>query len=287
MRRAALLALLSLSLQGCMPTFSHLMEHRRYADALCRARSAPEAEALVAAVERDAEMRVHLHTVREEELQAALGEQGKVIAGKVTLVRMNLTSNTIPLSGFASVNLQLGKEQARNLTGEHSPSGEQAAVLFALTGETMPGASTAVDTGALARELTWGVFTLGMKQLLFGSEKLTYKVGPGRSDYLLSGPRAMALFDGLNSPPGSQAFLLPAQPAAPVDLHLSYSTTEHDENHHPCSLHLGYTVRLAEVGTPLHRATEQRFGARAPLVTELGAPRSFFLTNHAGSWHAP
>jgi hypothetical protein len=263
------------------------MEHRRYADALCRARSPSEAEALVAAVERDVELRVHLHTVREEELQRALGEQGKAIAEKVTLVRAHLFSNTIPLSGFPSVNLQIGEERARNLTGEYSPSGEQAAVLFALTGETIPGPSTAVDTRALARELAWGVVTLGMKQLLFGSEKLTHKVSPGRSDFLDKGPRAMALFDGLNSPEGARAFLLPARPASPVDLQISYSTTESDEDSRSCSLHLDYTVRLAEVGTPLSRSTEQRFGARAPLVTELGATRTFSVSNPSGSWHAP
>lgn len=280
----AILLLLPLLLPGCVPSFSGLVEHRRYADALCHVRSASEAEALVTAIERDTELRVHMHTVREEELEKSLGEQGKAIAQKVTMARTYSFANKIPLSGSTSVSIQLGEDRVRNLSGGSSPSDEQAAVLFALTGETRPGSSTAVDGNALAREVAWGVLTIGLKQLLFGSAKLTHTVGPGRAEFLRKGPRAMALFDGLNTPAGAQAFLLPAQHDLPVDLVLSSSSTETDEDHRSCDLHLEYTVRLVEGGAPLWQATEQRFGAKAPRVTELGARRTFTVSNPRGSW---
>jgi hypothetical protein len=280
----AILVLLPLVLPGCMPSFSGLVAHRRYADALCHVRSASEAEALVTAVERDTELRVHVHTVREEELEKSLGKQGKAISEKVTLARAYSFASKIPLSGSTSVSLQFGEHRAQNLSGSLYPSDEQAAVLFALTGETRPGSSTAVDVNALTREVIWGVLTIGLKQLLFGSRKLTHTVGPGRADFLRKGPGAMALFDGLNSPAGAQAFLLPAQRESPVDLALSYSSVETDEDFHSCSLYLTYTVRLVESGRPLWQATEQAFGAKAPRVTELGARRTFTVSNHRGSW---
>jgi hypothetical protein len=58
--RITLVSLALVALDGCVPTTSSLVQARRYDDAICHTKNDAEAALVVAAVERDADLRFHL-----------------------------------------------------------------------------------------------------------------------------------------------------------------------------------------------------------------------------------
>jgi hypothetical protein len=282
-RRAVFLLIAWLAaVPACIPSTPALVAARRYDDALCHARSEAEAKTVALAIERDADPRVHVYAVHRAELLPVLGDKTDEIADKVTFVRARVGINEVPSHPSAHVTLSVDDKTIAG-SATSIPGDATVALLFGLTGESVPGSRTVVDQQKLAKEVGWAVFTLGLKPLLFGTEKVTYEAPPGHDDYVRRAPRAMSVYDGLRAG-GVEAFLVPRAAEQRAKLTVSLQVATSDEDHASCTLSIAYTAPLGQPSRPLPDVVDERFqgGIRRP--SDLTATVRYAVSNPYGAW---
>lgn len=286
--RGVVLWLLSLAAfcAGCVPSFASLVEARRYPDALCHASSRAHALALIDAVERDADARVHLYAVRDAELRKALGDEAEKVSSKVTLVRLAEAHNRHPASAAMTARIRgHGEAKALAIRGGPAREREVAAAVFQLTGEPLPATRSSLDVEKVKKEVGWFVLTLGLKQILFppSMAEMTRTVEPDNDDYRRVGPRATALFEGLVRG-GTTGFFVPRSVEPEATLVVSFVTTEHSEDITTCSLSLSYEVPLHQPGKSMAEVIDALFAPGARRLREVASRRTFHVHNDIGAW---
>ncbi|MFO0661922.1 MAG: hypothetical protein U0165_19125 [Polyangiaceae bacterium] len=272
---------------ACVPSFASLVRNKRYADALCHAGTQVDAERIANAVEQDANLRLHVYAVHRAELEPVLGAKSEDIDAKLTFIRAITGTNQLPLDLHTTVKLE-ADAKAIEIDRGTTPSTASAALLFGLTGERLPTSYTAVDEDKLAREIGWAVFTLGLKQLLFGTEKLTYERSPDRADYLAKGPVAMSLYDGLsNGSRNTHVYVIPKTSDPSAKLTITMTATAYHEDSGICDLSIEYVADLGQPKRALTEVLDERFGNSARTIAELNPTRKIWLSNPTGRWRKP
>lgn len=285
--RVALVLVISVLSQGCIPSFHSLVRDKRFPDAICHAESQQQAETLAKTIESNANARVHLYAVHENELESALGERGKAIGEQVTFVRIASGINEIPGKMSLTPNVVVtGENRVLQLSGSSYPPEKSAALLFALTQESLPKSTTTIDEASFRKELGWAVLTLGLKQLLFGTDTVTRTSPPGRDDFLRKGPKAMAIYDGLNKGGRYSCVGIPKAFENEAKLLIETQINTWHEEGGSCSLSINYEISLQQPGKTLTESIDSLFTQEAISVVQLGAKRTMKLRNPKGQWSA-
>jgi len=102
MKRGAALAGVLFGLAGCGPSLGGLVEAKHYREAICAAHDGGEdARTEVGrALDKDADLQVHVHVVSEEELRPVLGEATSGVLARGRLVRVLAESNVLPVDAL-------------------------------------------------------------------------------------------------------------------------------------------------------------------------------------------
>ena len=122
----------TLLLAGCPPPLPSLLANKHYREAVCAGVDEDAADEVAAALARDADAQLHIHTLTQEELEPVLGKHAPIIDARYEFVRVRMLTNTLPVDGYQ---VQLEVEEAEGLN-------EAAAVnwasLIRATKEKMP-----------------------------------------------------------------------------------------------------------------------------------------------------
>ena len=282
MKRAWIAATLAASSVGCVPSLPALVQARRYDDAVCHASTEAEAKQVAAAIERDADVRLHLYAVHAAEARPVLGDKTTEVLDKITLLRAKIVANDLPARPFASLTLSVDDQHVPG-EGAARPGSATAALMFDLTGEKMPGSRTVIDADKVAREAGWALVTLGMKQLLFGTDKLTHEAEPSRGDLVRAGPKAMSIYDGVRAG-GVDAYVIPRSVEDRTKLSASLSIMTNDEDSAECTLTITYAMPLGQPSRPLTESIDQRFGGGVRRPRDLDAVTRVSVQNVRGRW---
>lgn len=99
MRRAAFLLCGTLTLGGCGPSLKSLVDAKHYREAICAGQEGNEGDQNLVgqALDKDADLLVHIHVVSTDDLRPVLGEKTEAAAKRAKLVRVNVQSNVLPI----------------------------------------------------------------------------------------------------------------------------------------------------------------------------------------------
>ena len=190
--------LLGAATLGCAPTFSQLVEHKHYREALCAAVEEDYRDEVADALSLDADLHLHVHRVEHEELERAIGFDGASEVGKrAEFVRVRFQSNAIPVDGYGVKVWFEGDARG----GVQSAPVDWKSLAFA-TGERLPPKvyGKRYDTGENLLIGTAAVFTVGFSFLFTGWFKpRTVASQAPRSEFLRYAPLATALHDEMTA----------------------------------------------------------------------------------------
>ena len=179
---------------GCAPTLSQLLEQRHYREAVCAGVDDDVADEVTAALARDADAQVHVHSITREELEPVLGGQMPHVDGRAEFVRVRFVTNTLPVDDYQ---VRLGIEEAAGL---HEAAALTWASLIRATNESLPPNST-YATYATPNNLLKGAgafFTLGLSLFFTGPFQPELVSGePSFEAYARVAPVATRLYQGL------------------------------------------------------------------------------------------
>lgn len=291
-RGRPLLALaLAGSTAGCTPSFRHLLEARRHADAICLASSAEEAAAVAATVERDAAPSLNLYPVHASELAPVLGEAAaRRTLDKVLLLRAQAAHGAVSVNSL-DVEVVLKSRSKGSELGSYTPvsalrlDSEGWQALFSLTGERPPPSARTV-TVLDEDELKWAVLTLGLSRL-FSSKPMTREVEQQTTDeeWAAAGPRAGALARGLAAGGSAQGYLIPEVPGQEIHTAVTLTAADYLNDGGSCELTVWYELAVPPLRPAAAPALDWMFGAQMRPLRELPVrERRYLLSNPFGSW---
>jgi hypothetical protein len=204
----------SLLLAGCAPTLPSLLANKHYREAVCAGADDDAADEVAAAIARDADAQLHIHTLTREELEPVLGRHAPSIDARNEFVRVRVLTNTVPVDGYQ---LQLEVNEAEGLS-QAAPA--NWASLIRATKETMPSNrlyATYVTPDNLLKT-TAAIFSLGTSLLFTNSFQPGLAEGaPSPEDFERSAPIASRLQRALG-PTGCDNPGGPAQPGGDCTL---------------------------------------------------------------------
>lgn len=244
-RRPLILAAALLGLTACAPSQRRLLRGHHYEEALVALRrGAVDEVEVLAAIERELDVRLHMQAVPAAALRAQL-PGAPAIADELALVRVIHDANQVPLTGLA---VSLSLLQGQTLFPPIEPGRD---VLVKLTGEQLPLATTVERPSSriykrigfleFVGRLTLNIVTVGVLHdavPIFpstGTSAYTETVPPNTADYMRTSPVAESLWTWLAAPSrcdttmglGCRYYLLwhrpPASGAPPVELGISVS----------------------------------------------------------------
>lgn len=179
---------------GCAPTLGQLVEHKHYREAVCAGVDEEEPDVVADALSEDANLHLHLRTVRGDELARVVPlEALPVIERRARFVRVRLQSNAIPVDGYG---VRLRFESAHEGSAAAAPVDWQS--LAYATDEKLPPkvAGSTYLTGENFLKGTGAFFTLGFSLIFTGGfNPAATTVNAPRSDYVRYAPHATALHD--------------------------------------------------------------------------------------------
>lgn len=193
MKPIVLILFLSLFAAGCGPSVHSLVQAKHYREAVCAAHdgAADELDYVARALDKDADIYVHVHTVSEAELQTVLGLDTPAALDRGRMIRVSLQSNILPLD-----NLELETKFA-------TQDGKTASIpvgwksLAWLTNEKLPPNRIAENyvTGENLLKAAGVLVTAGFLLLFTKFHPYTYEVDPPLWEFKQSSPRAFALHE--------------------------------------------------------------------------------------------
>jgi hypothetical protein len=215
MTRRLLLAACAVAASGCAPSVPSLVAERRYADAICHAKTRDDAEATLLALERDLAPRVLVQRAPATSWTTLLGpERGEKAAADLVALRTAWTTNTVSAAKvtgrfylavpkpYANPN---ASEKDRLEGREYAP---RAAVAWRL-GETPPSQKHEEWTEHLPsptpRDPLGAFLSLFMPSPSIHHE---YVTDPDHDAWLAKAPRTTALWDALEHGTNAQGFVL-------------------------------------------------------------------------------
>lgn len=294
--RALLALALAGATAGCAPSLQHLVEARRYADAICLASSAEEAAAVAAAVERDAAPAVSLYPVHASELAPVLGEEAaRRTLGDALLLRAKTARASLSVSSL-EFDVVLRKQRKEEKEDRYEPlyalrqSSDDWRTLFRLTGEPPPASArfvTEIDGQALGA----AIFTLGLSRL-FSSKPITRVVErhATTAEWQAAGPRAAAIERALAGGDGVEGYVIREEKDHEIHTGLRLAVTDHLNDGGSCELTIWYELALPPLRPAAAPALDWVFGERMRPLPELPVrERSYLLSNPFGYWssHSP
>ncbi|UQA55425.1 hypothetical protein [Polyangium aurulentum] len=293
MMRGAALAGVLLLVAGCGPSLGGLIEAKHYREAICAATDGTEgARAEVAsALDKDADLQVHVHVVTAEELQPVLGSATEKVIERGRLARVMVDSNVLPVDtleieasfvtdgGFVA-GLDAGWEALAWVTQEKLP-GRHREETYATPGNLLRGGAA--------------VLTLGLSLLFTDFQPGMVEVDAPPSEFARMAPLATRL-RATTERGGCKSAAMPAPSSAagagqrctfyfvldnvsrmPVLLELKarYAATRHNAEslaytHRECAVERTFRVPL---GPPagIEEAARRKFGTRMRAVGEVAA----------------
>lgn len=193
MKKGAALLLSSLFLTGCGPSIHSLVQAKHYREAVCAAQdgTADDLESVARALDKDADVYVHVHTVSEPELQSVLGLDAPGALDRGRIVRIGLQSNILPLDDI--------ELEAKLVTTDGKTAGVAAdwPTLAWLTHEKLPAKRT-TETYVTADNFLKSVgvlFTAGLILLFTDFHPATYQVDAPLWEFKQLAPRAYAIHE--------------------------------------------------------------------------------------------
>lgn len=190
-RRAAFLLCGSLTLGGCAPSLQSLVDAKHYREAICAGRDgdARDQNLVGQALDKDADLLVHMHVVSNDDLRPVLGETTEAAAKRGRIIRVDVQSNVLPIDKL-------------EISGTFVSSEGRTAALTAnwrslawMTNEELP--QDRVEKTYLTGEnfLKGGaaVLTAGLSLLFTNFNPGTVVVEAPLSEYMRMAPRASAL----------------------------------------------------------------------------------------------
>jgi hypothetical protein len=295
-RGAAIAGVLSLSclaplVAGCGPSLGGLIEAKHYREAICAANDGGEGDRAEVgrALDKDADLLVHVHVVSAEELRPALGEATEKVIERGRLARVLVESNVLPVdeleikAGFVTegglvAGLEASWEALAWATEEKLPP-RRLEQTYATPGNILKGGAA--------------VLTLGLSLLFTDFEPGTVEVDAPPSEFERMAPlatrlRAATERGGCRSPtlPAMSSatgagqrcafyFMLDNVSRAPVllDLKARYVAMRHNaesrrEEERRCAVERTFQVPL---GPPsrIEEAAREKFGARMRAVAAI------------------
>lgn len=187
------LLLVPFFLAGCGPSVHGLVQAKHYREAVCAAQdgTADDQDLVARALDKDADIYVHVHTVSENELQPILGLDTLTALERGRIVRVSLQSNILPLD-----NLELS---AKFTTANGKTSGVPAdwPTLAWLTHEKLPPKRKAETyvTGENFLKSLGVLFTAGFSLLFTNFHPATYEIDAQPWEFKQSAPKAYALHE--------------------------------------------------------------------------------------------
>lgn len=193
MKTREVLMILPFFLAGCGPSVHSLVQAKHYREAVCAAQdgTTDDQDLVARALDKDADIYVHVHTVSESEMQSVLGLDAPGALDRGRIVRIGLQSNILPLDDV--------ELEAKLVTSD----GKTAAIpadwptLAWLTHEKLPAKRTA-ETYVTAENFfkSFGVlFTAGFILLFTDFKPQTYQVDAPLWEFKQSAPHAYAIHE--------------------------------------------------------------------------------------------
>jgi hypothetical protein len=276
MRKLASVLVVLLCTSGCVPSMRHLVEQRRFADAICLASSEGEAREVAQSVWQSVDPKVHVHAVSRQEWSSLLGEErGALADAGYWAIRAGWSHNAI---SAREVDLSVGVWAPR-LVGDElervdAASYAQRRIAAAATGECTPPQRTSSTTHSWTPAPPRD--PLGAILSLFTPSSTTTEVvlDPSDDEYAAAGPAAYALMRALNEGDDAAGFVLRSEERARAEIRMALRVEDELEDGGRCTLSVWKTF----VGVDAAFGREYRTAAALPGVT------SAWLSNHRGGW---
>jgi len=185
--------ILPLFITGCGPSVHSLVQAKHYREAVCAAHdgSPDEQDEVARALDKDADIYVHVHTISEAELQNVLGLDTPAALDRGRMIQVTLQSNILPLD-----NVEL---EAKFTTQDGKTAGLPAdwTALAWFTNEKLPANRVAETyvTGENLFKAAGVVLTAGFLLLFTKFHPNTYEAEPPLWEFKQSSPRAYALHE--------------------------------------------------------------------------------------------
>jgi len=293
MMRSAALAGVLLLLAGCGPSLGGLIEAKHYREAICAANEGGEGTRaeVGGALDKDADLQVHVHVVSAEELRPVLGAATDKVLARGRLARVMVESNVLPVDavefeasfvteGGLVAGLDAGWETLAWVTQEKLPSRRREQT-YATPGNFLRGGAA--------------VLTLGLSLLFTEFQPGTLEVDAPPSEYARMAPLATRLrttterggcksptLPALSSATGAGQrctfyFVLDNVSRAPVALELKarYLAMRHNavmlrEADRRCAVERTFRVPFGPPAT-MEEVARTKFGARTRAIGEVAA----------------
>lgn len=286
MRTIPALLLATLTLPACVPSMQHLIEKRRFADAICLASDEAEARAVTEAVWQTVEPKVHVHVVRRQEWDSLLGEeQGARADADYMAIRTAWTHNPISVrKAEMSVGVWAPRLAREGLEQVRAASYEQRSIAAAATGERVPSKHTSTVTHSWTPAPPRD--PLGAILSLFVPSSSTTEVvlDPEDNEYAEAGPSAYALMRALNEGDNSAGFVLRQEDRRGAEVRVELDLEDDLEDSGRCSLWIWKTFAQSPENPSFRRQMEARFGSGYRTVDSVEGVMSASLSNRRGSW---
>ncbi len=194
---------------ACTPSLTHLVEERRFADAICLAKHQEQANVTLAAVARELEPRVLVQRAPASSWTDPMGEDGNTASEHLAAVRTMWVMNRITArSVTATVALVLpvdGAASAGRFTGGEYP---RRAGVARVLGERPPKQHEESWNEHIASAPPRNPFELFLS--LFQTDTIHHErlVDPAPAEWAAQAPRTTALFDALTRGANAQGFVL-------------------------------------------------------------------------------
>lgn len=191
MKPQALLLGAAFVLGGCGPNLQSLVQAKHYREAICAAHdgTAEDRRMVVRALDKDADLHLHVHVVSKDELQPVLGYATNATIARGRILRVGMQSNVLPIDSLGL--------QATFTTDAGRTAGLVAdwSTLALITNEKLP--PNRVDqTYATGENFLKGVgvfFTLGWSLLFTNFNPGNVEVQAPYSEFLRLAPHTTAL----------------------------------------------------------------------------------------------
>jgi hypothetical protein len=190
-RRAILLLCGTWALGGCAPSLQSLVSAKHYREAICAGAEGNESDKNLVgqALDKDADLLVHMYVVSRDELQPVLGEKTEAATKRGRIVRVNVQSNVLPID-----NLEISGSFVTTL-GQTAAVTANWSSLAWITNEELP--QQRVEKTYLTGEniLKGGaaILTAGLSLLFTNFNQGSVVVDPPLSEYMRMAPHASAL----------------------------------------------------------------------------------------------
>ena len=286
MRRAIVLLFAALATAACAPSVPHLVQQRRFADAICFASNEQEARLVAASVWQAVDPKVHVHVVSPQEWALLLGEErGAQAGGHYLAFRTSWAGNAVSVDRVAlSVDVLAPRAGHDDLHVIDTATYEQRAIAAAATGERIPSQRTSTVheswTPAPPRDPLGAILSLFVPT----SSSHEVVIDPSDAEYAQAGPAAWALMSALIEGENATGYVLRGEDRLGAEMQVELRLEDHLEGSGSCTLHVTKVLSLTPADKSFARQVEAEFrrGYR-PVSTLEGATRAW-LSNDRGGW---